>query len=994
MQTTGQAADIESAAATDAFHGAAGEIKGLLQAVAERIADAERRQALALNQMQERLAHLGHEARGMRPRIPSEFSLAFDRIEEGMSLLASRIAASAEASSYAPASFVPVSSPGNAAPMALRSAVTSSPGAPHSHGHKPSADTFDVVDTMPADEPHGWDAASADALARVYESSDAGLSRPDYGDAEARPAGMPHHGPAAVERDWLDQRLADIAKRIEGSLAQQRPDVSFAAISARFDQLESRFTSALENVATRSDVNGLRLVEAHISELAHQFEQAQGHFFRLDGIERQLAAVMDRLSDDRLAAIVHSSAHWPDLQQMITDATERVASLAGRFDPQSPPVPQPDFDRLARAAADEAVQRFAGHSPAATGGHEDAHQLADLRHMMETLVTERRQGDETTASMLDTMQQALIRLLDRMDAIEMGNFRAPHATALPPADPFTADHQHAGARHEPVSHFVAEPDFGGLTQAIPASARLESLAEPQLDVRAQQRPEPFAEAAFAQQAAADSRHGHFEPVADSSHQQRIEPTLGPVSEQMKQDYVAAARRARRGAVGQPALKTAAPPVASAMNSSARKEQDVARPAAREPEAVREAMPNAAAEAAGALSFLSVPRKLFLGGTTAVLAIIIAALLMPHSHQIANVLLQKSGPITTVGEAAAPREDRIIASVPEPAVRGADTVAAETSLDQLGPADIAEPGSSLDQIHAGGSVPLGITLQHTGDQLSPEELARVSRQQQMANISTELGAAAAAQPAALPADQSVVGRAAGPAGGDGKTRGALDLPPATVGPLSLRLAAAKGDPSAEFEVGARLAEGKGTNQNFVEAAKWYGRAAQQGFAQAQYRLGTLLERGLGQKADVQRARIWYKRAAEQGNVKAMHNLAVLSAGRQSTAPDYATAAQWFTEAARRGLADSQFNLAVLYESGLGVPKDLKQAYKFFALSARSGDKDSLKRRDQVAAQLTPEDRDAAEASIREWVGLPQDQMANDPRAAGEAWKARANGVDNG
>ena len=216
----------------------------------------------------------------------------------------------------------------------------------------------------------------------------------------------------------------------------------------------------------------------------------------------------------------------------------------------------------------------------------------------------------------------------------------------------------------------------------------------------------------------------------------------------------------------------------------------------------------------------------------------------------------------------------------------------------------------------------------------------------------------------------------------------ELPPATVGPLSLRIAAAKGDPSAQFEVGARLAEGKGTQQNFAEAIKWYQRSAQQGFAQAQYRIGTLYERGLGVKTDLARARVWYKRAADQGNVKAMHNLAVLSAGRQTGTPDYATAAQWFTEAAERGLADSQFNLAVLYESGLGVQKDLKQAYKWFAIAARAGDPNTVKRREQVRAQLPSAEMDAAEIMLRDWTSKPQEMMTNDARTAGEAWKQPA------
>ncbi|MEQ1712821.1 MAG: tetratricopeptide repeat protein, partial [Hyphomicrobium sp.] len=221
------------------------------------------------------------------------------------------------------------------------------------------------------------------------------------------------------------------------------------------------------------------------------------------------------------------------------------------------------------------------------------------------------------------------------------------------------------------------------------------------------------------------------------------------------------------------------------------------------------------------------------------------------------------------------------------------------------------------------------------------------------------------------------------------KSALELPPVTVGPLSLRLAAAKGDPSAEFEVGARLAEGKGTDQSFKDAVKWYTRSANQGFAQAQYRLGTLYERGLGVKSDPARARVWYSRAAEQGNVKAMHNLAVLSAGSKSGSPDYSAAAHWFGEAAVRGLGDSQFNLAVLYDSGLGVSKDTSLAYQWFALAARSGDKEAVRRRDLAKAALPATDAAAIDARVASWLPQSADQMANDARAAGEAWKRREN-----
>ncbi len=217
--------------------------------------------------------------------------------------------------------------------------------------------------------------------------------------------------------------------------------------------------------------------------------------------------------------------------------------------------------------------------------------------------------------------------------------------------------------------------------------------------------------------------------------------------------------------------------------------------------------------------------------------------------------------------------------------------------------------------------------------------------------------------------------------------ALQLPPATVGPLSMRIAAAKGDPSAEFEVATRLAEGKGTDQDFKEAHRWYQRSAAQGFAQALYRLATLHERGLGTKADVSRAKVMYQRAAELGNVKSMHNLAVLAAGRGGGSPDYTTAATWFTQAANHGLADSQFNLAVLTESGLGVPKDTVQAAMWFILAAQGGDKEAVRRRDTMKGKMERSDWSAAENLARSWQPIAPEKLANDARFAGELWKSR-------
>jgi localization factor PodJL len=283
--------------------------------------------------------------------------------------------------------------------------------------------------------------------------------------------------------------------------------------------------------------------------------------------------------------------------------------------------------------------------------------------------------------------------------------------------------------------------------------------------------------------------------------------------------------------------------------------------------------------------------------------------------------------------------------------------------------------------------LGIAIQDGRRDPTVEEMMRARQRAQLASLSERT-----AQNAAL---NSTVPEAAVPAGiredgreVSGSTRPMLEMPPLQIGPSSLRHAAARGDASAQFEVAARFAEGKGVTQSFEQAALWYERAASQGLAQAQYRLATLYERGLGVKGDLAKARLWYQRAALLGNLKAMHNLAVLSAGRDQSDPDYATATHWFTEAAEHGLADSQFNLGILNESGLGMPKDLVTAYKWYSLAAAAGDKDATRRRDLLKAKLDPASLASAQGAVQSWRRRPSDPMVNEPRVAGDAWKRTA------
>ena len=64
-------------------------------------------------------------------------------------------------------------------------------------------------------------------------------------------------------------------------------------------------------------------------------------------------------------------------------------------------------------------------------------------------------------------------------------------------------------------------------------------------------------------------------------------------------------------------------------------------------------------------------------------------------------------------------------------------------------------------------------------------------------------------------------------------------------------------------------GQTGGQDFVNAAKWFEKAASTGHAQAQYNLGFLYYEGKGVARDIDTAFAWIERAANQGYAKAVN-----------------------------------------------------------------------------------------------------------------------------
>lgn len=302
-----------------------------------------------------------------------------------------------------------------------------------------------------------------------------------------------------------------------------------------------------------------------------------------------------------------------------------------------------------------------------------------------------------------------------------------------------------------------------------------------------------------------------------------------------------------------------------------------------------------------------------------------------------------------------------------------TAPANVAANPLAPPK--RPGKTADKIAA--MTPLTTSSTNTnavpldfGAQNSPSLLSAPALNTQPAAPKTDVTGSI---PLPGPARQPTILPSTAPAG---------ERLPVAIGGNRLRSAAIAGDAAAAYEIAVRFAEGRGVAVNQEEAARWFERAASRGIVPAQFRYASQLEKGQGVKKDLVTARKLYLAAAVKGNGKAMHNLAVLYAEGVEGKPDYANAAQWFRKAAQRGIADSQYNLGVLCARGLGTEKNVAESYQWFSLAAAQGDKESAKKRDELAAHMDNATRAAAERAVATFAIEPQPTDATSvPEPAG-------------
>ncbi len=149
-------------------------------------------------------------------------------------------------------------------------------------------------------------------------------------------------------------------------------------------------------------------------------------------------------------------------------------------------------------------------------------------------------------------------------------------------------------------------------------------------------------------------------------------------------------------------------------------------------------------------------------------------------------------------------------------------------------------------------------------------------------------------------------------------------------LQMRPLAERGNEYAQFMMGVMYADGLGVIQDFKEAAKMFGLAAQKGLISAQFNLGAFYEEGKGVAQDYKMAVKWYRLAAEQGH------------------------------------ASGQTNLGAMYANGKGVIRDNVMAHMWLIIGASNGSPSAPKNRDIIAKRLTAAEISKSQQLARECV----------------------------
>jgi TPR repeat protein len=200
----------------------------------------------------------------------------------------------------------------------------------------------------------------------------------------------------------------------------------------------------------------------------------------------------------------------------------------------------------------------------------------------------------------------------------------------------------------------------------------------------------------------------------------------------------------------------------------------------------------------------------------------------------------------------------------------------------------------------------------------------------------------------------------------------------------RVAADRGDAYARNTLGEMFLTGGAPRRDYGLALMYFRQAARQGLDQAKFNLCGMYYREQEISWDYQQVVKKMRMQAHMTNSMAPYEMAQMyldGTSPESHVQDYRKAARWFRLAAQQGMPNAQIELGKLYQQGLGVTQDYVAAHMWFNVAASllsntyvEGDRmDAVRRRDAVAARMTPDQVAEAQTLAREWRPTPWDVL---------------------
>lgn len=109
----------------------------------------------------------------------------------------------------------------------------------------------------------------------------------------------------------------------------------------------------------------------------------------------------------------------------------------------------------------------------------------------------------------------------------------------------------------------------------------------------------------------------------------------------------------------------------------------------------------------------------------------------------------------------------------------------------------------------------------------------------------------------------------------------------------------------------------------------------GDVEAAFLMGTAFDEGLGVSVDYLEAMRWYRRAAHRGHVLAVHNIGNMYRDGRGVDEDPPAAVRWWLRAARAGDAIPALRLGEAFERGWGVDENRDRARFWYSRAAELG-----------------------------------------------------------